>query len=211
MLLLPYEHLTITAHLSPDDAQEIVADIVEPFRWGRFFWSGHDKPYQGQVSEHRFKITRVIHYRNSFLPVVMGKISPTQHGSVIRITMRPDLFVVGFMIFWFGNAGGMFINNLGDVVLSLLQLKSMPPISPLSIFVPGLFLAFGYALIWGGFKLESAKSIRFFRELFAKSGQEVNFRFGNRFLGMTDIQWSLLTVLTVASGVVIVIFTKLVA
>ena len=52
----------------------------------------HGKPYQGGVTPAEFKIARVINYRNSFLPMVIGRIRSEPVGSVVEVILRPHLF-----------------------------------------------------------------------------------------------------------------------
>ncbi|MHC5676375.1 hypothetical protein [Nostoc sp.] len=39
-----------------------------------FRFSRKHAPYQGTISESGFQISRIIHYRNSFLPVIQGEL-----------------------------------------------------------------------------------------------------------------------------------------
>jgi hypothetical protein len=107
MLFAPFERLTIETPLTPEEARQRLAEVVEPKRLFRFFSRDH-KPYQGDLDGYHFEVTRIIHYRNSFLPVIKGEIRSGLGGSVIDITMQPHLFAIIFMTLWFGVAGTIF-------------------------------------------------------------------------------------------------------
>ena len=61
----------------------------------------YDEFFNGEILEESFKIQRNITYKNSFLPVIIGKIKETENGSEIYIKMRLNHLVKGFMTFWF--------------------------------------------------------------------------------------------------------------
>lgn len=209
MMLLPYECLTIETRLSPEEARRKLTSVVEPRSWFRSFGSGH-KPYQGEVSGYEFKVTRVILYRNSFLPVIKGEIHPEGNGSAIHITMRPHILVLVFVAVWLGYAGYLFLSYLGDIILSSLQIHTAQ-IYPIVLLAPGALLVFGYALLMGGFKLESVKSKAFFQELFeARSTRTREAGHERRYFGMTVMQITILVILAMMSCVVLVVAGKLI-
>ncbi len=84
MRLWPSDSFEIETTMSPE---EIVASLnaeIDPAKWFRHS-PGH-KTFQGDISRDGFKITRVIHYRNSFLPIIRGTFRPGQSGSRAFIT-----------------------------------------------------------------------------------------------------------------------------
>jgi hypothetical protein len=69
----------------------------------RFGFSRHHvhAPYKGTVDETGFKISRIIHYRNSFLPVIRGRFETQADGkTVIYIQMSPHSYVMAFLGLW---------------------------------------------------------------------------------------------------------------
>ena len=161
MKFLPYERLKIKTRLSADEARKRLNDAIEPKRFRRWSEANH-KPYQGNVEGSYFEISRIIHYRNSFLPIIKGEIQPEMSGSSIHITMRPHGFVIAFMIFWLGGVGFFFFAMLVSFISSTTQ-SNIGDAS--SLLIPGGMFAFGYALLFGGFKFESIKSKEFLRDL----------------------------------------------
>ncbi len=164
MMLIPYERLTIKTTLRAGDALQRLEDSVEPRRYFRWWGSGH-KPYEGKVEGDRFTIARIIHYRNSFLPIIKGEIQSELGGCSIHITMYPHILVIAFMVLWLGGVGFAFLSFLGYFISSV-QTSGQQPFSPAGLLLPAGMLAFGYVLFWGSFKFESVKSKAFFRELF---------------------------------------------
>ncbi len=95
----------------------------------------YDEFFNGTISEESFKIQRNINYRNSFLPVIIGKIKEIENGSEIFIKMRLNNFVKGFMTFWFS-----------FVILFCLMVPFMKFDFP-SCLIPYIMLVFGILLV----------------------------------------------------------------
>jgi hypothetical protein len=75
----------------------------------------------------------------------------------------PHVLVIGFMAMWMG-----FIGLLLAGLLFAFATAPTGTFDP-TILIPAGMLIFGYALILGGFKVESARSKQFFQELFEAS------------------------------------------
>ncbi|MCA9975715.1 MAG: hypothetical protein KC413_08185, partial [Anaerolineales bacterium] len=58
-------------------------------------------PFEGTVENGRFNINRIINYRNSFLPIIVGQFHDDLGFTRIEITMRLHYFVMAFMGIWF--------------------------------------------------------------------------------------------------------------
>jgi len=98
-------------------------------------------PFKGTVTDSRFKLRRNIFYgRNSFLPIIWGRLVPTFTGTRITVTMFLHPLVAIFMAFWLIVTGGL---NFG-------------PFDP----VLGLLLLFGIGLVVFGFFPEAIKARR---------------------------------------------------
>lgn len=163
MLLAPFERLTIETSLPPEEIRQKVADVIEPRRMFRFF-SGEHKPYQGQLNDYRFEVSRIIRYRNSFLPVIKGEIRPDLGGSVIDITMHPHILVIIFIIIWVGLTVSAFFWTFLIALVAVVQSNSTEGVVGILFPIGGLM--FVYLLVMGGFKFEAVKSKTFFQELF---------------------------------------------
>ena len=135
MKLWPYHSFDIETALSLDDCIASLSSEVEPNKWFRF--STKHKIFQGVVSHAGFKITRIVHYRNSFLPVVYGTFRSGLRGTTVAIKMRMHPWVTTFMCVWFG--------GVGLVLVVLIDFQRLIPLG---------MLIFGLALINGGFWFE---------------------------------------------------------
>ncbi len=119
MRLIPYETFRITTYKTPDEILAILENIVEPLD---FFYQKREKPFCGSFSIEKFKFFRNIWYRNSFLPVINGRISTDGECTGIEISARMTVFTsifcsicIAFLLF--GTVLGL-IKNEG--MLSLL-------------------------------------------------------------------------------------------
>lgn len=153
MKLLPYESLTLETRDPLPIVRDRLAACIEAPRWG---WnlSRNRAPYQGTISDDGFKITRVIHYRNSVLPVIRGRFEPTRSGTVVRVTMGLNPFVIGFLCLWFSTWYGSAI--------PIAFLGGIPPaIAAVFLIVPLVILA----AFWGSFWYEANRSRRDLTEI----------------------------------------------
>ena len=140
--------------------QEIIAVLnsaIEPRNLFRF--SRRHKVFQGSISHDGFKITRIIHYENSFLPVIRGTFRLGQSGITVSVRMRIHPLVAAFMCVWFAGVGlGVLI-----VLAGLLSGRIEP--SPV-LLIPFGMLLFFWALFSGGFWFEANKAKRILMEMF---------------------------------------------
>ena len=103
MKFLPWDHYDIQTSLNREKVVELWGSEVEPRKWLRF--SRQHKTFEGEVTWQGFKIMRIIHYRNSFLPIIHGSFEQGGKGIDIKVRMRLHPFVIAFMCFWFGFLG----------------------------------------------------------------------------------------------------------
>lgn len=151
----PHHRFEIQSPLSPSAAIEALKVHVEPRRMWRvgFPNPANDKRFQGDVGADSFSITRVIGYRNSFLPTVVGKVRGAGSRSVISVEMQLHALALVLMIV----IGAMLLLVVGAVayeadVAGLLSLVLIPA------------LAYGI-MIWA-FWFEAEKQERALREIF---------------------------------------------
>ena len=87
--------------------------VVESPSWLDFRtpWSPRDPshPFIGTVRDGSFKIRRDIRSRNSFLPIVRGRLSPTPTGTRVKVTMSISLFSALFVVLFFVVAAKLMI------------------------------------------------------------------------------------------------------
>ena len=157
MALVPFERLTLRSRLKSDELYRRLAAAVEPARWYRNPFSREQhKPYEGEIAPNGFRINRVIRYRNSFLPTIIGRIRADEAGSEIEMVLRLHLAVAVFMVVWLGGAAAAATVGAVEV---LRGHPSPAGLIPLAMFV------FGYVLMQAGFVVESRRAKRFFDEV----------------------------------------------
>ncbi|MEO1348497.1 MAG: WD40 repeat domain-containing protein [Cyanobacteria bacterium J06635_15] len=151
MKLLPYNHFSIqTIQTLPAVIAALDAHIEPPkFRWGL---SRDHAPYTGTLSNTGFKIRRIIHYRNSFLPNIRGRFEPSPGGTVVHITLSLHPVVIVFLVcwlsFWYGISLPIFLSGLfSGGVIPEIGLFLLAPLILFSIF-------------WGVFWFEANRSQR---------------------------------------------------
>ena len=94
--ILPYERLRIETDLSPEAVQQKLANGIKPHT---LFES---QPFWGKYESKYFKIALTRNEDNDFLPVIIVKIDSERDKTIIDITIREDLGVIIFMIFFVG-------------------------------------------------------------------------------------------------------------
>lgn len=163
MLFLPFENTTITTHLNQEQVRHRLSNIIEPptmlANYG-LFGKPSTKPFQGIVSGNNFQIERNINYRNSFLPIIEGKISSENPGSKLIIKMRLHIAVIIFMLWWLGSI-------LPILLLFLVAILSGNQIDLKIILVPLGMCVFAYLLCMIPFNIEAKQSKVLLEKLFS--------------------------------------------
>jgi hypothetical protein len=116
MLLVPFERFTLETSRSPDDLVTALARVTQPPPMQlRLVPQRPTSTFVGEVSKERLHFRRAFYGRNSFAPLVIGRIVPTAFGARIEAVMRPGSFVIAFM--------AMFVAVLAPaVVISVAEL-----------------------------------------------------------------------------------------
>src|SRR5207248_141730 len=106
--------------------------------------------FQGTFTPQGFKITRIIHHRNSFLPVILGEIVRGPLVTTVHVKMRLHRFVAGFTAFWFVGV----LCGIGAVLATIFSHR--PQLSPM-LLIPVGMLVFGTVLVSASFWFEAKK------------------------------------------------------
>ena len=95
MKFLPYEKITIKSNLRPDVVGKVIEDSIKSSK------NSSEKIFRGKVYEDHFKITPwYFFFYNGYLPVLQGKITPDINGSIVKVTIRPDLIQITGLVFF---------------------------------------------------------------------------------------------------------------
>ncbi len=162
MLLLPFDSFQIQINLSKQQIFRKLESVVEKPTWRILLWPfGKDhKIFAGKAYDSKFKMWRIIHYRNSFLPVICGRIDE----SIIHVVLRLHWFVAIFMALWLSFPSIFFILSFFGNSLPIPPEEKIKWISMRPVFL-GFFI-FGYVLCMVCFKLEAEKAKRILKETF---------------------------------------------
>ena len=147
MTFLPFETIVIETPLTKEETISNLSKSIEPEKSFRFFNKSDTKDFEGQLRGNEFEIKRIISYRNSFLPIIKGRLQTFGTGTRVTVNMRLHAAVIIFMAVWFGGVGLFFL-------ASLLGLKDNGD----TILFPLGMLLFGYALTMGGYLFESYRT-----------------------------------------------------
>jgi len=115
-------------------------------------------PFIGKIEGDRFKVRRDVRYRNSFLPIVTGRVASVPSGVRIDVTMSLHPAVAVFMLIWFSAVG------LAAVVSAWTLLRG-PRDEQLWFLMPWGMLIFGVVLVGGGFFPEAMRARRLLEQL----------------------------------------------
>jgi len=162
--LLPIDKFKLHTKLTAGEVEARLTDNIEQARISRLFSNYQTtKPYQGQITGNRFEITRIIGYRNSFLPIIKGEITTYLGKSELNIIMRPVKAVLIFMCFWLGIVG---VICLGLLIAAIVQFKQILQhgFYP-GALVPFFMFAFGLALVTFGYRVEAQEAKAFLKTL----------------------------------------------
>lgn len=152
MKFLPYEHTTYKTRLKPAEVTERLMKITEPKKVIRsaYFGSKSGKQYEGEIGLNSFTITRIIGYRNSFLPRIKGRVETDVEGACIRLTMHLPVFVGVFIGFWCAAVGFACVVVLTrSIQLGVFHAYGL---------IPFAMLLFAYGLTMGAFLYETKRS-----------------------------------------------------
>ena len=113
--------------------------------------------YEGSTDNNTFQISRIVNYRNSFLPRIKGRITNDYNTTTIEITMQLHKFVLIFMGVWLIGVLSFFIISLISNSFENLKLLDIMPLG---------MLIFGVLLMYVPFTMECGKSEKDLEEMF---------------------------------------------
>ncbi len=147
---MPFYSFHLSVPAQPDVVAARIRRVVSPApnywatlasSWKRPQLPG--SPFLGSVENLSFRIRRNIQYRNSFLPMIRGKIISTPTGSRVDVFMYMHPFSLVFILVWFG-----FLVLIESRIADLNIARS---------FLPIVMAVFGLAVSLGGFFFEALK------------------------------------------------------
>jgi len=159
--LIPFDRFSFVSSKTQEELAAILSAKIARRQFRLF--SKPSEPYVGTASQSGFKIQRVIGYRNSFLPVIVGRFGPRHDGTRIDVVQRLHYVVATFMLFWFSSV----IAFLGLVLFGVGVNGATGEAGLLAgVLLPLFMLIFGWALVTGGFWLGARHTKEDLRLLF---------------------------------------------
>jgi hypothetical protein len=152
-------NLTLSSPKPPGTVLQILRANTSARRPSLWFPSNIREYFNGTITDNTFRIHRNIQYRNSFLPVIRGRVEPTESGSEIRLKMSIHPLIKVLMAVWFT---GVVLACLE----TLLGTIAGDPIPPPSLFGTWGMLLFGILLAIVPFRIEAKKAQEKLESLF---------------------------------------------
>ena len=145
-------NLTLSSPKPPEAVLQILRANTSARPPSLWFPSNVKECFHGTITDNTFRIQRNIHYRNSFLPVIRGRVDPTESGSEIRLEMSIHPLVMAFLAVWFAFVvlaclATLFGTIVGD-----------SPFPLLGRLLPWGMLLFGILLAIIPFRIETKKA-----------------------------------------------------
>jgi hypothetical protein len=153
MYLIPFLQFVIKSILSADQVREILSGDIDTRRYLRL---SREHPYfEGTIEQNQFKISRIIHYRNSALPVILGEIRDDIDRTTITIRMRLNLIMIVLMLFWLLAVTAVTVGMLTGLITDVEFPIAFPAIT--------LFFIYSTSLIF--FHWEANKTKKYLKAL----------------------------------------------
>jgi hypothetical protein len=93
----PWRRYEIVTRSTPAEVIAAVRDATEKRRYFRIP-SADARDFEGAVEDDRFAVSRIIGYRNSPRPLIIGRVAPGGIGTRITIVMRPRWSAAGGVV-----------------------------------------------------------------------------------------------------------------
>jgi hypothetical protein len=160
MKFIPYETFSLSSTKSIEDLVATLSQNVAQIPSFSVFRKAHDKPFEGKFSENGFRVKRVIHYLNSFIPILKGRFSRSLEGTTVTVQMIPHpisyFFVLAVTIF--GLIFGYALGPLSSKRTSLV------------FILPVVFGMVSYIVVCCGFWFEAKQAKKELMQLITKIG-----------------------------------------
>lgn len=133
MRAIPFARWSLESARPAAEVSARLEQLVEPRKLLRL--GKGERPFQGEVNPERFQISRIITYRNAFLPQIIGQVVPTPQGSRLTAMLRLNLVTLAILSTWF-----IFLAFIGVGVWLVRGPTDPGAWGPLAIFAVGYFI-----------------------------------------------------------------------
>jgi hypothetical protein len=142
------------------DKEEFIRALKEKVYPIRLRWFSDEVGFEGNVLDRSFKITRITWRRNSFLPVIKGKLLPDGNGFRVIVKMRMVYYVAAFMLLW--------LTLIGSFTATSFSINDMS-----SFFMGMIMFAFGIGMSLGIFWYQVNKQKPLLETLFREIDPDI--------------------------------------
>ena len=159
MNFFPFHKFQLECNNSTEAFMEKLSQVTDKENIFRNVSSG--KNFEGEIDlfQNTFKINRILNYRNSFYPIIIGKvISEVDKTSKIEIQMRMTIYSIVFIIVW-SIITGVFTSLALKEQLSNTNFDYEP------VLTSFCFFAFGYVLMIVCFNYEVRQAKKILKDL----------------------------------------------
>lgn len=158
--IIPIQKYILVTKLNENEVLKRLNDIVDArpktTMMGMTFPHGVSTPYTGIVQGRHFEMSRVINYKNSFLPVITGDVESFLGKTEVKIKMSPHIGVLLFCAFW------MFMVTMACLFVTYIMIQN--GFEPMMLIPFGMAI-FGTLLFTLPFRMEAKKSRLFLADL----------------------------------------------
>ncbi len=174
MFFIPYGHKQIKSKLKVDEIERRLKSQLDPHSIISGMFRGDHKYFQGNINNGEFKISRIIHYKNSFRPVITGKVQSEIDHNVIDLTLRLDFAVLAvFLFITLGFASEVLMPTISFMLQSWFSgqpiefMQYLPNGSWLNLILSSAgWILFLYLFMMIPFNIEAQKATKYLDELF---------------------------------------------
>ncbi len=133
MKLIPFEIFTIETSLTRDQVKERLNERIGKRKANNFERTDQNY-FFGASTGDKFEIQPILHNkRNAWKPFLFGKINETRTGTIVRVTMRPNLLILTLTVI-FGLTGYLTTDMVIKIESKDLEI-GLNFISPLIAYV----------------------------------------------------------------------------
>ncbi len=151
--------VTLQTMAQPEAVTEALKSQVKPGSMMELDLGGRDpREFRGEVGANTFRIVRRVQFRNSFAPILEGRVLPIEGGSEVSVSMFVPAGVLLFVIAW-------TVLAAGAAILVTQQMMLENELETAMTFAMVCIPFVGMAVAWLGFSLECAKSERVLKSL----------------------------------------------
>lgn len=166
MWFIPYERMTMDTSLKDSEIMQRLSDYVAPVITYMVQVRLTEKPFKGKIANNGFEMMRVVSSRNSWLPLVLGRIESTTNGSRIILQMRMHLIPLVFTLLFLGIT---FLFGLSRVLAAI----NTGVYKWQDIVIPWGFFLFGYIFSTAIFQSEVSYVKDFMNKLLQKDYKQL--------------------------------------